>query len=141
MEPMPSVEPVLDREPFAPSEGTNTWPIWVLALLPLLDLLFAAIPGLHGLTTRSGGRGASGLTVSVNLLLLVPEVLLAAADRRILLHRGVVRPLHWGWSLLDPVYVIGRAVVVRRRVRGSLLPLWLWVAASVLSTALTWHPR
>ena len=37
------------------------------------------------------------------------------------------------WAILDIVYVIGRSVVVRRRVRGSMLPLWAWVAATVIS--------
>ena len=33
--------------------------------------------------------------------------------------------------------MIGRSVVVRHRVRGSLLPLWIWIALLVVSLVLS----
>ena len=38
---------------------------------------------------------------------------------------------------LNPTYIIGRHVVVRRRVRGSLAPLWVWIATEVLALAVS----
>jgi hypothetical protein len=112
---------------------TNTWPMWVIALLPLAGLI-TGVTGF-GAPMSEQGTGSSGLRVSVSFIPLIVEVLLAAVDRRILAERGVLAPLHWGWAVLDPVYVIGRSVVVRRRVQGSPAPLGLWLGTSVLVLA------
>ncbi|HAQ9640229.1 TPA: hypothetical protein IYE67_003168, partial [Enterococcus faecium] len=51
--------------------------------------------------------------------------------------RGVDRPFPWAWALLGPlVYLIGRSVVVRRRVGGSAAPLWLYLGLTVLGFAI-----
>src|SRR5206468_9638315 len=58
-------------------------------------------------------------------------VVLAFLDRRILLRRGIVRPFHWVWSVLPLVYLIGRSVVLRRRVGRGSAPLWVSLLLSV----------
>ncbi|WP_431803349.1 hypothetical protein [Microbacterium sp. bgisy203] len=62
-------------------------------------------------------------------------------DWRELRRRGVVQPFHWAWSffaLASPgaaVYMIGRAVVLRRRtVAGGWTPLWVWIGGTVIGT-------
>lgn len=120
-------------EGHAPGEvRTDTWAMWLIAVLPLTGLL-RGVPGFVPPIAAPGSSGPA-LTVSVAFVPLVVGLLLAAADRRILAARGVLRPLHWGWAVIDPVYVIGRSVVVRRRVQGSLAPLWLWLVATLLVT-------
>ncbi len=60
-------------------------------------------------------------------------------DWRELKRRGVPAPFGWAWSFFvlvsagSAVYMIGRAVVLRRRtVAGGWAPLWTWVAATVV---------
>lgn len=108
---------------------TNTWQMWAIALLPLASLPLNAIP-----VSIQPGPDPVGFIVSitVGLALIAAEVALAVSDRRELLRRGVWKPMHPAWALLDGVYVIGRTVVVRRRVGGSALPLWVWLAGTAL---------
>lgn len=113
-----------------PRLRTNTWPMWAIALLPLLGLLTGVVG--FGLPVSAHGVGELGLRVTFDVVPFVLGLLLAAADRRVLLRRGVVAPLHWGWAVLIPVSVIGRSVVVRRRVHGSLAPLWVWLVSSLV---------
>jgi hypothetical protein len=128
------------QQPELQGIDTNTGPMWAIACLPLVSALLDSIPSPFGAVPRdvtSTAPGPSGFSVTVSLVLLVVAVLLAVADRRILRERGIIRPLHPAWELFDPVYVIGRAVVVHRRVRGSLSPLWVWVATSIASYAIS----
>ncbi len=72
-------------------------------------------------------------------------IVLAYLDWRTLAARGVPKLFHWAFSAIPSygtyVYVIGRAVVVRRRTGGGLAPLWVFVALQavvfILSLALT----
>jgi len=44
-----------------------------------------------------------------------------------------VRPFHWAWAFLySGVYIIGRSIIVQRRIGRGLAPIWAWVAMSVL---------
>ena len=120
---------------------TDTRPMWAIAVLPLVTVLFPAQPAVPVSEGTLSAVIADGLPVALILGLVVVEVLLAVADRRILVGRGIIRPMHPAWAILDPVYVIGRAVVVRRRVRGSLNPLWVWIGATIVAYALNSIPR
>lgn len=119
---------------------TDTWQMWAIALLPLAGLPLNLIPGSNTpLITASGNPAATPvlvLNIVLSVALIAVEVVLAVSDRRELLRRGVVRPMHPAWAILDIVYVIGRSVVVRRRVRGSLLPLWTWILTTVVTDVL-----
>lgn len=63
-------------------------------------------------------------------------IVLAYLDSRTLAQRGVPKLFHWAFSAIPTygtyVYVIGRAVVVRRRTGGGLAPLWVFVALQVI---------
>jgi hypothetical protein len=121
---------------------TNTWQMWAIAALPLASLPLDLIPAVNAFTSASTSTVAPIpipivlLNVAISVALIAIEVLLAVSDRRELIRRGVMSPMRPGWAILDVVYVIGRSVVVRRRVRGSLLPLWAWVATTVISHVL-----
>lgn len=154
-EPLPNVA---DQRPLAPGTSTNTWAIWVMALLPLLGIvttlaqnpaaqlqqalarseqqLQAAQNGTVVTTTSIGISGSALLSFGLGIVLLAVQVLLAVRDQRTLAARGVVRPFPWGWAFLNPVYIIGRHVVVRRRVKGSLAPLWVWIVVQVVALAI-----
>ncbi len=63
-------------------------------------------------------------------------ILLAYFDSRTLAARGVPKLFHWGFTAIPTygtyVYVIGRAIVVRRRTGGGLAPLWVFVALQAI---------
>jgi hypothetical protein len=139
--------PAVRRTPEQPElEGidTNTGPMWAIAYLPLAGVLIGLIPSsVNGFAPDVTVTGAAlnGLTIALSVALAVVAVLLAVFDRRILSGRGIIRPMHPAWEILDPVYVIGRAVVVRRRVRGSLSPLWVWIGTTVFAAVINNLPH
>ncbi|MBF4617760.1 DUF2510 domain-containing protein [Clavibacter sp. VKM Ac-2873] len=127
-----------------------TWAIWVLAALPVISLI--SILGLdlrQTMTPMQYGRGAVspdlGLSVGyvvaqlVSFLVWGGSVALAYVDWRDLTRRGIARPFHWAWAFIPVVggvYLIGRSIIVRRRIEGApanaLSPIWLWVGLNVI---------
>lgn len=132
------------------AEGTRTdtvW-IWVLVLIPLLNLLATALFDWRGYVQSSLDSSLSqdpnasltqftypgyALVQLLNFLVYGATVVFAWLDWRALKQRGIVKPFHWAWAFLSSiVYVIGRSVVVRRRARGGLAPLWVFIAVVVV---------
>jgi hypothetical protein len=128
-----------------------TWAIWVLAALPVISLI--SILGLdlrQMMSPMQYGRGSMAPGVGpmvpgvgylvanlVAFLVYGANVAVAYFDWRDLGRRGIVRPFHWAWTFLGSgVYVIGRSVIVRRRITGNpsrvLAPLWLWVGITAI---------
>lgn len=126
-----------------PGLGTSTPFIWVVALAPLLSLIgltffdlgdylerMATItPGVYQSPFTPGYAAYMGFSFAVYAL----TVVFAWLDHRALTARGLVRPFPWPWAFLSIVYVIGRSVVVKRRTGGGLAPLWVFVAAYVVT--------
>jgi hypothetical protein len=122
-----------------------TVPLWVIVFLPLVTMLgnlLIPASSLSRLETGQAGQlpafDPSDLMRNVvSVAVYAASIILASADRRALLRFGYVRPFHWGWAFLSSgVYVVGRSIIVQRRVgRGlqPLLPIWIWVAAALLS--------
>ncbi len=82
---------------------------------------------------------ASALTNLVQFLVYAGTVVLAYFDWRTLTRRGIARPFHWAWAFIPVaggVYLIGRSIIVRRRIEGApasaLSPVWLWVGLNVI---------
>ena len=97
------------QPPLPAGARVDTLWIWLLVAAPLLTLMH--LGGVLG------------------LLPYALSVLLAALDRRALGRLGVVRPFHWAYAFIPaPVYLIGRTVVLRRRVGRGLAPLLTWLA-------------
>lgn len=84
----------------------------------------------------AGVFGVAAVTFGLALLLSAAWVVFALLDMRRLERIGIVQPFHWAWSLLGLVYPIGRAVVLHRRIRGGLGPLWILIGATVGSMVL-----
>jgi hypothetical protein len=139
----PSAYPGMQPYGAAPAlkapEGTSpsTPFIWVLALLPLVTLALSivqltTIDSLVESALSESGSSYTPLDITnygVSLLIAAATVVLAFFDARTLAARGVPRPFHWAWSFFAlvsaPVYMIGRSVVVRRRVGSGLAPMFV----------------
>lgn len=71
-------------------------------------------------------------------------IVMAWLDWRELRRRGVPTPFSWAWSFFAllgagaAVYMIGRAVVLKRRTEsGGWPPLWAWIGVTVAGYILT----
>jgi hypothetical protein len=125
------------------STSPFTWGIWVVAALPAISLLAVASYDFRDyMRAAMAGRmaidGGYVLMQVLGVLVYAATVVVAYFDWRDLGRRGIVRPFHWAWSFLGSgVYVIGRSVIVRRRITGSpasaLTPIWVWAAINVIA--------
>lgn len=133
----------IEQPALAPDARVNTPFIWIISLLPLVSavaFLTWDVDGWVRRTIEDPQHAAMQqftdpgylLTSAVGFLLYPAIVVLAYFDRRALLRMGVVKPFHWAWSFLTIVYVIGRPVVLRRRVHRGLAPLWTYLVVSLL---------
>lgn len=135
----------IEQPPLAAGSHVNTLWAWLVAILPLVSLI--ALPLIdyrsyfenslnpsRSATAVLGQLANPGLLLSqlVGFLSLAATVVFALLDHRALRALGVVRPFHWAWSFLTPVYMIGRAVVLRRRVHRGVAPTWVYFAVYVL---------
>ncbi|WP_167494177.1 DUF2510 domain-containing protein [Microbacterium hydrothermale] len=131
--------------------ATNTVWVWLLAVLPLVGVLALFLFDWSTFIQESiyaqvygGGSTAtetivSAVTTLVSVVYYAVTVLFAFLDWRQLRARGVERPFHWAWSFFvviissGLVYVIGRAIILRKRTRGGLAPMWVAIAVNVVS--------
>jgi hypothetical protein len=122
-------EPVSGRRAAIPTRlPAYTAPVWVIALIPLLQLVI-------GLLLLLGF--SSGLSVVVTSAVWgLPYLLvvgLAIADRALLKRIGYERPAHWAWAFLGaPVYLIARSTSISRNGNLGLAPLLVWVGLGML---------
>lgn len=150
-----SADVVAPRSPYdlkAPeSTDPNTLWIWLVVLLPVLPMLISLFIPWGSLfefdpyTTDPTAAMQASLAPYASPVFILSSVVsyavygvcifFAYRDHRELLARGVPRPFHWAWAFLNPVYPIGRSVVVKRRTGRGLAPLWVTVATMVLSLA------
>ncbi|MDQ4212326.1 hypothetical protein [Microbacterium capsulatum] len=66
----------------------------------------------------------------LNWGLLALGVVAAYRDHEELGRLGYPKRFHWAWSFLNPVYPIGRAVVVHRQAGAGWATLWVAIAAT-----------
>jgi len=120
--------------------AVNNGLLWVIVLLPLASVIGTAQFDMTSYVRES--LSATGPVMNPGYALLqflgfavyAATIVLAFLDYRGLSRLGVSRPFHWAWTFLTgAVYIIGRTVIVRRRVGGSLAPIWTWVAISALA--------
>ncbi|HEY5223369.1 MAG TPA: DUF2510 domain-containing protein [Microbacteriaceae bacterium] len=143
-QPYATVMPITQPD-LGPNPKIYTPFLWIIVLLPLLSTIsFAAIDMnkyVH-LSTSASSPSASLAMIGDPLYLLNSllgwviygvTVWMAYLDWHALGRIGVVRPFHWAWAFLSAiVYVIGRSVVVRRRIGKGLLPIWILIAVYVI---------
>jgi hypothetical protein len=111
----------------APS--TNTVGGWIIALLPLVQLL--------GILLVVSAAGSSGTNVGVILTILALPYFLsipfAIADQRALKVHGYDHPASWLWVLLSgPIYLIARAIRIVMRAGNGFAPILVWGALVLL---------
>ncbi|WP_166804819.1 DUF2510 domain-containing protein [Cryobacterium sp. Sr8] len=127
--------------------------IWMIVGLPLLSLFALVAFDLTGFLIgfTSGLSTMVDLSVTSWLALLNPDfyflyalalaariasLIFSYVDWRGLRSDGIDRPFHWAWSFLSvDLYVLGRSIVVRRRVGRGLLPIGVMVLLWVVSYA------
>ena len=137
--PYPSMTPYGAAPALKAPEGTSpsTPYIWSIAVLPVVSiaLSLAQLATIDATIDSALDPNSAPFTPTdlvnygVSLLLAAATVLFAVFDVRTLATRGVPRPFHWAWSFFAlvslPVYMIGRSVVVRRRVGSGLAPMFV----------------
>ncbi|WP_222706649.1 DUF2510 domain-containing protein [Lacisediminihabitans profunda] len=105
-----------------------TAPIWIIALVPMLQLVVSLL-----LLLGFGSSVGIGITATIwggpYLLILI----LAIIDYLLLKRAGHERPASWAWALLTaPVYLIVRSMSVSRVAGFGLAPLLVWAGLGLL---------
>jgi len=137
-------------------EGTRPGTVWawLIALIPIVPTTLWGVFDWRGLLdgtldvspalASQFGQLAHPIYASASLTALLVQVgtiLFAYFDYRALLARQIPLPLHWAWSFFtfagagNLVYMIGRAVVVRRRTGRGTGPLWAAIAVLLATIA------
>ncbi len=115
----------------SPRFAVYTAPVWIIALIPLFQL----VVGLLWLV----GFGAvpnTGLSVAAFVVPYLLVIVLAIADRAILRRIGHEHTAHWAWAILfAPVYLIARSMSLSRSGGLGLGPLLAWSALGMLQVA------
>jgi hypothetical protein len=111
----------------APS--TNTLGAWVIALLPLVQLL--------GTLLVVSAAGSSGTNVGVILAILAlpyfVSIPFAISDQRALKRHGYDNPASWAWVFASgPIYLIARAIRIVMRAGNGFAPILVWGALVLL---------
>ncbi len=130
----PVAQPAAVHTPGTPyaqgtAPSTNTLGAWIIALLPLAQLL-------AGLLVVSAA-GSAGTNVLVILLIVVLPYFIsipfAVFDQRALKAHGYDRPASWLWVLLTgPIYLIARAIRIVMRAGNGFAPILVWGAVVLL---------
>ncbi len=125
---LPALAEDMDAGERGPKRGTRTYTaaVWVIALMPVLQLAVSIVLILTGL----------GHNLPIMILVWIAPYLivlgLAAYDRLELRHIGHQDPASPLWALLTaPGYLIMRALHTMRETRAGFAPLIAWVALSV----------
>ena len=133
------------QKPLATGTRVFTVSLWVIVFLPLLttlgNLVFRSpsLASVYEAAATGDAPPSDSAGMLRNLLTLAvygATVVLAFIDRRALLQAGYVRPFHWAWAFLSTgVYVVGRSIIVQRRIGRGLTPIWVWVGVTLLGVA------
>ncbi|MDQ1546644.1 MAG: hypothetical protein QOH69_1548 [Actinomycetota bacterium] len=111
----------------APS--TNTLGGWVIALLPLLQLLAILL-----VVSAAGSGGTNvGIILAILALPYFLSIPFAISDRRALKNHGYDNPASWLWVFLSgPIYLIARAIRIVMRAGNGFAPILVWGALVLL---------
>ncbi|CAN5205701.1 hypothetical protein BH09ACT3_BH09ACT3_10410 [soil metagenome] len=105
-----------------------TAPVWIIALIPMLQLVVSLLL----LLGFSSGLSPF-ITGAVWLLPYLLVIGLAAGDSALLKRVGYDKPAHWAWAFLGaPVYLIARSASISRTGTLGLAPLLVWVGLGLL---------
>ena len=143
--------PVVD----VPTSTVWVWLAVAASVLPILSVFLIDWNGyVSAVVSMSRGSAMTGELLSweartlgislIGWLFYAAFIVFSWLDWRELRRRGVAAPFSWAWSFFvllgmgAAVYMIGRAVVLRRRtVSGGWAPLWAWIVATTVSLIAT----
>ncbi|HEX4401325.1 MAG TPA: DUF2510 domain-containing protein [Galbitalea sp.] len=111
----------------APS--TNTLGGWVIALLPLVQLLGTL------LVVSAAGSGGTNVGVILTILSLpyFISIPFAISDQRALKKHGYETAASWAWVFLSgPIYLIARAIRIVMKAGNGFAPILVWGALVLL---------
>ena len=127
-----------------PGTAPDTVWIWLVALLPLASLLTIFTIDIDAIIAQAVANSSGEfmalpasspgeiLSNVVSFAVWGLSALFAFLDWRELKQRQVDVPFHFAWAILGSlVYVIGRSVIIRRRVGSGLAPMWAGIAVAV----------
>jgi hypothetical protein len=130
----PVTQPAAVHTPGTPyaagtAPSTNTLGAWVIALLPLVQLL--------GTLLVVSAAGSSGTNVGVILTILAlpyfVSIPFAISDQRALKRHGYDNPASWAWVFASgPIYLIARAIRIVMRAGNGFAPILVWGALVLL---------
>ncbi|HEY9498041.1 MAG TPA: DUF2510 domain-containing protein [Terrimesophilobacter sp.] len=111
-----------------PHGSTNNGAVWMIALIPLVQLVLSLL-----VLTAFGTADASWVMAAIWLAPYPVVVGLAALDRASLRKSGHEHTAHWLWALLTaPIYLVVRAVASIRESGGGFGPVLVWFALGLL---------
>lgn len=114
--------------PRASISPVYTWPIWAIALVPVIQLLASLIVLLEFGATPNGW--ANSVILSSVFFLVIA---LAIVDRALLKRMGYDKRSTWLWALLGaPVYLVSRSIALFRTGRAGLAPPLVWAFVALL---------
>jgi hypothetical protein len=118
------------------SLSPNTVSSWFVALSPFYYAIafIIALPALASIASLTILGEIAGAIIAIPFVI---ALIFAIADFSALKKRGLARPASPGWMFLTPlVYLIVRTVRVRRATGRGSAPLWVWIAAWAVSSAI-----
>jgi hypothetical protein len=120
--------PVATAVPHGVAPNTNTAGAWIIALLPLAQLVLTLLVVSAG----SGGTNV-GVIAAIFIAPYLISIPLAINDQRSLRRHGYERPASWAWVFLSgPVYLIARAIRLLMRAGNGFAPVLVWGALVLL---------
>ncbi|MGV8884765.1 MAG: DUF2510 domain-containing protein [Microbacteriaceae bacterium] len=130
-------------------QGVKTYTLWVwlivgvlaLSLISMLTFNFREymLASLYNPTNPLAMFTPSYLFImATSFLAYWGAVALAFLDHRELTRGGIQRPFHWAFAFISPiVYLIGRAVVLKRRIGAGSATMWIAIGYMVVSAIIT----
>lgn len=110
------------------TKSTNNGAVWMIALIPVMQLVLSLL-----VLTAFGNSGSSGIMAAIWLAPYPIAVALAALDRHNLKKTGHEVTAHWLWALLSaPVYLVVRAIAAIRESGNGFGPVLVWFALGLL---------
>lgn len=124
----PQYQAYLKAQTAPHSKSTNNGAVWMIALIPLVQLVLSLL-----VLSAFGSAQASGVMAAIWLAPYPIVVALAILDRHNLKKTGHVVTAHWLWSLFTaPVYLVVRAIAAIRESGGGFGPVLVWFALGLL---------
>ncbi len=124
----PQYQAYLKAQTAPHSKSTNNGAVWMIALMPLLQLVLSLL-----VLTAFGTADASSIMAAIWIAPYPITLALAALDRHNLKKTGHEVTAHWLWALLcAPVYLIARAIAAIRESGGGFGPVLVWFALGLL---------